>query len=111
VSDLATWSVRPLVAVSLFAVGVAGCGQSDDRTTVRATAQRFVAAFAADQNEAACQALSSDTVKELESQEGMPCPEAIGELELAGGQVRAVEVAVTNANWVAGGGGSTRTPC
>ena len=96
-SHVVTWSVRPLAAVALLTLGLAGCGQSDDRVTVQAKAQRFLAAFAANQNEAACQALSSDTIMELESQEGTPCPEAIGELTLGGGQVSAVEVAVTNA--------------
>jgi hypothetical protein len=97
VSHLAAWPVRPLVAVSLLAAGLAGCGQSDDRDTVQATAQGFLVALAADQNEAACEALSSDTVKELESQEGAPCPEAIGKVELEGGNVVDVEVSVTNA--------------
>jgi N-methylhydantoinase A/oxoprolinase/acetone carboxylase beta subunit len=74
-----------------------GCGQSDDRETVQETTQRFLTAYAADQNETACRALSADTVKELESQEGAPCPEAVGKVALAGGQVAAVEVSVTNA--------------
>lgn len=93
-----TCSIGWLVAVSfLAAVGVAGCGQADDRDAVRATTQRFVAAYAADENETACQALSKDTVKELESQEGAPCPEAIGKIALDGGKVEDVQVTVTNA--------------
>jgi hypothetical protein len=97
VCHLAAWPLRLLVAVSLLAVGVAGCGQSDDRDAVRATTQQFLAAYAADRNEAACQTLSSDTVKELESEEGAPCPDAIGKVELDGGNVVDVEVDVTNA--------------
>ena len=94
---LAAWPLRLLVAVSLLAVGVTGCGQSDDRDAVRATTQQFLAAYAADRNEAACQTLSSDTVKELESEEGAPCPDAIGKVELDGGNVVDVAVDVTNA--------------
>jgi hypothetical protein len=90
-------AVATAVAVSLPVLGAAGCGQSDDREAVRATTQQFLAAYAADRDEAACQTLSSDTVKELESQEGAPCPEAIGKVELDGGNVAQVEVSVTNA--------------
>jgi hypothetical protein len=90
-------AVVPAVAVSVLALGVAGCGQSDDRDAVRATTQQFLVAYAANHEEAACRTLSSDTVKELESQEGAPCPEAIGKVELDGGNVAHVEVSVTNA--------------
>jgi hypothetical protein len=95
VSRVVSRSLRPLVALLCVAVGA--CGQSDDRETVRATTQRFLSAYAADRNRAACQTLSSDTVKELESQEGAPCPKAIGKVELEGGSVVNVEVSVTNA--------------
>ena len=89
----------PLLVAGLAAVvvGVAGCGQSDDRDSVRAIAQRFLAAYEADEGVTACAALSQDTRKELESQESRPCPDAIGEVELAPGAVTRVEVAVTNA--------------
>ena len=88
-------AVASAIAVSLLAL--AGCGQSDDREAVRATTQQFLAAYAADRDEAACGTLSSDTVQELESQEGAPCPDAIGKVELDGGTVADVEVSVTNA--------------
>ena len=55
---LAARLLRPLVVVSLLALGVAGCGQSDDREAVRATTQQFLAAYAADRDEAACQRLA-----------------------------------------------------
>jgi hypothetical protein len=97
VCHLAARLLRPLVVVSLLALGVAGCGQSDDREAVRATTQQFLAAYAADRDEAACQTLSSDTVKELESQEGAACPDAMGKVKLDGGNVVDVEVSVTNA--------------
>ena len=64
---------------------------------MRATTQQFLAAYAADRDEAACRPLSSDTVKELESEEGAPCPKAIGKVELGGGDIARVEVSVTNA--------------
>jgi hypothetical protein len=90
--------VRPSFVVLLATSAVlAGCGQSDDRSTVRATTQRFLAAYKADQGETACAALSTDTVKELESQESKPCPDAIGSVKIDGGTVADVEVTVTNA--------------
>jgi hypothetical protein len=89
--------VRSRVVVLLAATALAGCGQADDRDTVRATTQRFLAAYAADEGERACEALSTDTVKELESQESEPCPEAISGVEINGGTVADVHVTVTNA--------------
>ena len=79
------------------AVAAAGCGQSDDRATVRATVDRFLTAYTADEGAQACAALSTDTRKELESQESRPCPEAIAAVELDGGAVTRVRIAVTNA--------------
>ena len=88
----------PLVAsVVAAAVGLAGCGQSDDRDSVRTITQRFLAAYRAQEGEPACGALSQDTRKELESQESRPCADAIAEVELEPGAVTRVEVAVTNA--------------
>jgi hypothetical protein len=89
----------PLVVASVAAValGAAGCGQSDDRATVRAATQRFLAAYEADEGETACAALSQDTRKELESQESKPCAEAIGQVELEPGAVTRVHVSLTNA--------------
>jgi len=90
-------SARPLLAAAAVALATAGCGQSDDRDTVRATTQRFLAAYSADQGDTACGQLSEDTVTEVESQEKKPCAEAIGEVELQEGPIRRVEVTVTNA--------------
>ena len=99
---------RPLTLTLLAAAAVAtpGCGQSDDRATVRATAERFFAAYDADDGEAACAALSEDTRTELESQERRPCADAIGEVELEGGAVEHVYVTVTNAKVDLAGGES-----
>jgi hypothetical protein len=89
----------PLLVASVVvaAVGLAGCGQSDDRDRVRAITQRFLAAYEADEGATACGALSLDTREELESQESRSCPDAIGEVELEPGAVIGVEIAVTNA--------------
>jgi len=83
--------------LAAVALASAGCGQSDDRDAVRATTTRFLAAYDADQGEAACAALSEDTRTELESQEKSSCPDAIGEVELEPGAVRHVHVTLTNA--------------
>ena len=86
-----------VASVAVAALGAAGCGQSDDRDTVRATTQRFLAAYEADEGATACAALSQDTRKELESQESKPCPEAIGQVELKPGAVTRVHVTLTSA--------------
>ena len=95
-----------LVLLAATAVAAAGCGQSDDRATVRATAERFFTAYDADDGEAACTALSEDTRTELESQEKRPCPDAIGEVELKPGAVKHVDVELTNAKVDLAGGES-----
>jgi len=99
---------RPLTLALLAATAVAaaGCGQSDDRATVQAAAERFFTAYDADDGETACAALSEDTREELESQEQRPCAEAIGEVELEGGAVEHVYVTVTNAKVDLAGGQS-----
>jgi len=88
------------------ALATAGCGQSGDRDTVRATTTRFLAAYGADRGDAACAALSEDTRTELESQEKRPCPDAIGEVELKPGAVKHVDVELTNAKVDLAGGES-----
>ena len=98
---------RPAVAALLAAAAAtAGCGQSDDRATVRATTERFLAAHAADQGETACAALAEDTRAELEKQESRACADAIGDVELEGGAVAGVEVAMTGAKVDLAGGES-----
>lgn len=81
----------------LIALGAGGCGQSDDRTAVRATTERFLLAYKADRGEPACAALSRDTRKELERQESKPCPEAIGGVKVDGGAITRVHVQFTSA--------------
>jgi hypothetical protein len=91
-------SARPVV-VSLAAAGLAlaGCGQSDDRDTVRTSTQRFLAAYSSHNGARACAALSQDTRKELESQEKRSCADAIGQVDLKRGAVTRVQVMLTNA--------------
>jgi len=97
---------QALGAVVALLAATAGCGQSDDRATVRTTVQRFLAAYEGDQGDAACAALSEDTRTELESQEKRPCPDAIGEVELKPGAVKHVDVELTNAKVDLAGGES-----
>jgi len=86
-----------LALLAAAAAATAGCGQSADRDTVRATTTRFLAAYGAHRGPQACAALSEETRKELQSEEKRPCPDAVGELELEPGAVRHVDVELTNA--------------
>jgi hypothetical protein len=86
-----------LALLAAAAVATAGCGQSGDRDTVRATTTRFLAAYSAHQGAQACAALSEDTRKALQSQEKRPCPDAIGQVELTPGAVKHVDVELTDA--------------
>ena len=98
--------MRLWAPVLLAALLLAGCGQADDRATVRATTERFLAAYDADDGAAACGVLSSDTRKTLEREESRPCPEAIGSVEVSGGAVTKVKVASTSAKVDLAGGES-----
>jgi hypothetical protein len=97
------WRALPAVLALLV---LAGCGQSEDRVTVRKTTERFLAAVEAKQGAVACGVLSSDTRKELESQESKPCSQAIGSVDVSGGPVLHVKVAITNAKVDLAGGES-----
>jgi hypothetical protein len=87
-------------------VGLAGCGQSDDRAAVREVTDRFLAAYTAKQGAVACGVLGSDTRKQLESDTGKPCADAVGSVKLAGGPVLRVKVALTSAKVDLAGGES-----
>ena len=95
-----------LMLLPLTALVLAGCGQSSDRAAARAATERFLTAFRADDGAAACAALNSETRKALEREESGPCPETVGALELDGGAVTKVQVAVTNAKVDLAGGES-----
>jgi hypothetical protein len=98
--------MRRIVPATLALLVLAGCGQSDNRATVRSTTERFLAAVQAKQGPVACGVLASDTRKALESQDGKPCPQAIGSLSISGGAVSHVQVAITSAKVDLAGGES-----
>jgi N-methylhydantoinase A/oxoprolinase/acetone carboxylase beta subunit len=99
-------SVLSTVSAVVLALGVLGCGTADDRAAARAATERFYAAIKDDDGAAACEELSDDTVKELESQSGQACADAVMELDYAGGSVVMVEVHATNAKVDLSGGES-----
>ena len=83
-----------LLAVALAA---AGCAPAGDETAVRATTNRFFAALASGDGQAACAELSTDTRSKLESQEGRPCRQAIGDVGLKPAAVTQVHVYIVDA--------------
>jgi hypothetical protein len=83
-------------AAALVAV-VAGCGGGSERDRVRAVTDRFYAAVRAGDGRTACAQLSEDTRTELASQEGKPCAQAIGSLDLHPAAITRVQVYITNA--------------
>jgi hypothetical protein len=89
--------MRRMLPAALALLMLAGCGQSKDRATVRSTTERFLAAVEAKQGAVACGVLASDTRKALESEDGKPCPRAIGSVSVSGGSVSHVQVAMTSA--------------
>lgn len=98
--------MRRSLPAMLALLVLAGCGQSDDRATVRSTTERFLTAVEAKQGAVACSVLASDTRKALESQESKPCPRAIGSLKLSPAPVRHVKVAIMSAKVDLAGGES-----
>jgi hypothetical protein len=89
--------MRRATPILLLAVALAGCGQSDDRTAVRAVTERFFDAYQAKQGAVACSTVASETRKQLESEESRPCPEAVGSVPLSGGAITKVAVEMTSA--------------
>jgi N-methylhydantoinase A/oxoprolinase/acetone carboxylase beta subunit len=94
------------VSAVVLVLWVLGCGTADDRAAARETTERFYAAVADDDGAAACDELSEDTVKELESQSGQSCADAVTDLDFAGGSVVMVEVYAVNAKADLSGGES-----
>jgi hypothetical protein len=84
------------VALVLAAIG-GGCARENDRDAVRTVTDRFYAALDAGDGDTACAQLSTDTRSELESQEQEACAEAVGSLEVQGGDLTRIQVYVTNA--------------
>ena len=89
--------MRRFLPAMLALLALTGCGQSDDRAAVRSTTERFIAAVGAKQGAVACGTLASETRKALESEESKPCPRAIGSVDVSGGAVQHVQVAITSA--------------
>ena len=87
----------PVAVVCALLLGLSACGQGDDRDQVRSVSEGFNRALAGEDGGAACEELSEDTVKALQSQEKKPCPEAILGLGLKPGDTVHVEVFVTSA--------------
>ena len=82
-------------------------GRETARTTPAAAAQRFHAALAAGDGQAACHQLNAETASTLEKQERKPCAEAILSLDLPkGGAVADTRVYVTSALATLAEGGS-----
>jgi hypothetical protein len=89
--------MRALAVALVLAAMAGGCGRDGDRDDVQAVTDRFYAALEAGDGETACAQLSTDTRTELESQEQEACAEAVGSLEVEGGDLTGVQVYVTNA--------------
>ena len=89
--------MRPAIVLVLAVLATTGCGRSGDRAEVRSLAEHFLAAVESGDGQAACADLSTDTRKELESQQQRDCREGVGELQLEPGAPERVEVYVTNA--------------
>lgn len=100
--------MRPPVVVlcALVAIVAGGCGVTDDEAEVRRLTERFYAAVREDDGEAACELLSAEAAKALESQTGQACDDAITRLQYDGGRVEAAVVYVTSAKVDMSGGES-----
>ena len=90
-------SVPIILLASLLASLGSGCGTADDRGEARTATERFYEAVRVDDGEVACAELAEDAVKQLESQSGQACADAVVRLEYEGGEIRGVEVYATSA--------------
>jgi hypothetical protein len=89
---------RAASSVCLLALALVGCGTADREDDAGAVAQRFHAALASGDGQAACNELNKETSSKLEQQEKKPCPAAILSLELPKGDTVAdTRVYVTSA--------------
>ena len=89
--------MRAFAVALVLAAMAGGCGRDGDRDAIRAVTERFYAALDAGDGAAACAGLSTDTRSALESEEQSPCAEAVGSLEVEGGDLTRIQVYVTNA--------------
>lgn len=104
--------MRPLAAALIAAAalsGVAtGCGATQRAPDAAAVAERFHSALGEQDGEAACSDMSEATASKLEQQAGVPCEEAVLELELPqGGTAAKTSVYVTTASVLLAEGGTT----
>jgi uncharacterized lipoprotein NlpE involved in copper resistance len=89
--------VRRIAPVIVLVVALAGCGTTDDRDQARAATARFLDAVRRHDGALACRELTAAAAQALADQEGKPCDQAVGELQLDGGAITGVEVYMTNA--------------
>jgi hypothetical protein len=82
----------------LGALLLSGCGRGADEDSARSVAEGFYSAVAAGDGQRACSELGSDTLTELEKQEGKPCPQAVLELKLSGSKAAGESVYLTSAS-------------
>jgi hypothetical protein len=104
--------VRPraaaLIAAAALAGAAAGCGATERAPDAAAVAERFHAALGERDGEAACSDMSEQTANKLEKQAGVPCEQAVLELELPrGGTAAKTSVYVTTASVLLAEGGTT----
>ena len=86
-----------IVCATLLLLVPPGCGVGDDRDAARAVTERFYASIADGDGAAACEQLGEETVKQLESQSGQACADAVTRLDLEPGAIQSVAVYATNA--------------
>ena len=90
---------KPAVVACLLALPIAACGTTAREDDAAAVAERFHAALAQDDGQAACAELNPDTASKLEQDEQKPCEEAITSLDIpAGGTVADTRVYITSAS-------------
>lgn len=89
---------RALVPAFLIALALAGCGTGDREHDAAAVAERFHAALASGDGQAACDELSEEAASKVEQQDGKPCEQAILTLKIPEGGTAAVRrVEITSA--------------
>lgn len=89
---------RALVPACLIALALAGCGTGDREHDAAAVAERFHAALASGDGQAACDELSEEAASKVEQQDGKPCEQAILTLKIPEGGTAAVRrVEITSA--------------
>jgi hypothetical protein len=86
-----------LAGLALLTAALCGCGTSDDERASSATVTRLLDAVEQGDGAAACEELTDSAEARLATSRGVPCEEAIRELELQPGRVRSATVSITAA--------------